>query len=376
MLLGLCRWADASVIDSLGVESQGDQQFVLHKVEAGETLFSLSKRYGTSVDAIIKVNEGAAEGIGIGQTLRIPITSTEKTTPAPSGNKIKHTVAQGENLFRIAQKYGVSMADIRQWNQLENNALDIGQELVIEQPSNASNTTTEVTEEQPIDSAKYTWHTVQPREGLYRIAKNYNVSVRQLKEWNGLKNDALNLGQELIVGLQPEKPAEPEVVVTEETPKEDEDVTATNDTPKPNEEKVEEVKEENKSPRANWGETDPELLEEFKKYYAKREKERKERQKEKPDSLDFRRIEEKGIAELITGNYNSTKYLALHEKAPIGSIMKVVNEQNNAYVFVRVIGRLPQNLNSQNTVVKISKSAYESLGGVNATFPVIVQYTQ
>lgn len=122
--------------DSLGIEKQGDKVFVVHKVKSKQTLFSLAKRYKTSVTAINNANPALARGLQVGQTLKIPFGGE---LPDPNKGQIKtvleeqtHKVQAGETLFAIARKYEVSVTDLKSWNQLSSNSLALGQELKIQ----------------------------------------------------------------------------------------------------------------------------------------------------------------------------------------------------------------------------------------------------
>jgi hypothetical protein len=85
-------------------------------------------------------------------------------------------------------------------------------------------------------------------------------------------------------------------------------------------------------------------------------------------------VHELGLAELIEGTEGNRKYLALHRTAKTGSILKVRNELNNREVFVRVAGPLPNTGVNDKLVIKISKSAFDRLGGVDQKFRVEVTY--
>lgn len=121
--------------DSLGIEMQGDKVFVIHKVQAKQTLFSLAKRYQTSVTEINTANPSLSSGLQIGQTLKIPfggkIASPDEKPVQTTTEELSHRVAAGETLFAIARKYEVSVTDLKAWNQLSSNSLSLGQDLKI-----------------------------------------------------------------------------------------------------------------------------------------------------------------------------------------------------------------------------------------------------
>ena len=120
--------------DSLGIEREGDKVFVLHKVQAKQTLYSLARRYQTSVKEINAENPTLSSGLQIGQTLRIPYGGeipSEEPKVETAMETTMHEVVAGETLFSIAQQYEVSVNDLRNWNNLETNALSLGQSLEI-----------------------------------------------------------------------------------------------------------------------------------------------------------------------------------------------------------------------------------------------------
>jgi rare lipoprotein A (peptidoglycan hydrolase) len=80
-------------------------------------------------------------------------------------------------------------------------------------------------------------------------------------------------------------------------------------------------------------------------------------------------VHEKGMASLLEGTDGNRKYLAQHKSAKTGSIIKVRNEANKQEVFVRVVGQLTT---TDDTLVKISRSAFDRLGSVDQRFAVEV----
>ncbi|WP_025763581.1 LysM peptidoglycan-binding domain-containing protein [Dyadobacter tibetensis] len=149
-----------AVVDSVGVEKVGGRYFVLHKVDAGQTMFAVVRRYGTTIHLLREANPGVSDNIQAGQMLRVPYTPSGKqnkrdnivikeeakpaTTSAPSAaaaveeapNGV-HRVEAGQTLYRVAVKFGVLMADIRKWNNLTDDNLKEGQMLVVKDPNAA-----------------------------------------------------------------------------------------------------------------------------------------------------------------------------------------------------------------------------------------------
>ncbi len=136
LFVGLATTGLQAQQDSLGVEKVGNQIFVLHKVLPKQTLFSLAQRYQTSISDIKKENPVLDNGMQIGQTLKIPfggeMASTDQANQAFVTESLSHKVQAGETLFAISRKYNVQVSDIKKWNMLSSNNLVLGQSLAIE----------------------------------------------------------------------------------------------------------------------------------------------------------------------------------------------------------------------------------------------------
>jgi len=109
-----------------------------HKVKKGETLFSIAKRYGKSVEELKRLNHLKGKALKVGTTLLVGIErekplKVELPSPgeAPSLGYQYHTVQEGETLYRISLKYGVSVESLREINHLQNDILMVGQKLKI-----------------------------------------------------------------------------------------------------------------------------------------------------------------------------------------------------------------------------------------------------
>jgi LysM repeat protein len=343
--------------DSLGIETINGQTFVIHRVEEKETLFAISRRYKTTVDAILQYNTAASSGLEIGQILKVPFTIKSQKKPLDG---IVHTVAPKETLYSISRMYQVSTEDIKLWNDLADNALSIGQELIIKKSnSTASRTTQPVEQQKPVLVSRKGYHTVQQKETLFSIARLYGISVDQLKEWNHLDGNALTIGQTLYVS-RPEQGAR--VTQTPETAAKETPVTApVQSRTQPN--TTEPLKKNTPVVKSTVPASTPE---------ARAQSGESIRISETLRNGD--EILEAGLAELIEGTDGNRKYLALHRTAPMGTILKVRNEMNNREVFVRVMGKLPDTALTDKLVIKISKSAYDRLGAIDPRFRVEVTY--
>lgn len=181
------------------------QKTKYHTVKRGETLGGISNKYGVSLLNLKSWNGLKSNNISIGKKLKIITNESIAVTPKPSQDKKTqtpaskdtltlqnsdvalsnsiHSVERGESLFSIAQKNNISIEDLKNWNQLQNDVLEYGQKLYLTKPGESI--------KESISSS----YTVQKGDTVYLIAKKFGVSVEELQEWNDLKNNILNAGQ-------------------------------------------------------------------------------------------------------------------------------------------------------------------------------------
>lgn len=326
-------------LDSLGITQKGSDEYIIHQVDAGETLFALSRKYGVNIQQIIDANEVSLSNLSIGQKVLIPLIKT-------NNNSIVHVVKSSETLFSISRNYNVKVDELKAWNNLTDNSISIGQELIIKK----ANTKMDVpNESRTVETGNRKTHIVEESQTLYSISRMYDVSTDQLKNWNNLTSNNLTIGQELIISAEsnPKPPVESHSSML--PPSDQQLANSETETKK----EVTEVVEVPKTvmPTASKKESG------FDKIQAPAEK-----------------VTERGIAEVIEDSEDTKKYLALHRSAPVGTIMQVRNEMNDQTVFVRVVGPIPPTGDNGKLLLKISKKAYDRLGAVDSRFPVEVSY--
>ena len=150
----------------------------MYKVMKGDTLYGIAKKLDTTVDELKKINNLMDNSLSIGQILKVPVKEID------SGNTDIYTVKKGDTLYGIANKYGITLQELKTINDLTGNALSIGQLLKV--PSGLS----------LVNS-----YTVGSGDTLYSIAKKFNTTVPKLKEANNLVNNMLSVGQKIIIPL-------------------------------------------------------------------------------------------------------------------------------------------------------------------------------
>lgn len=227
--------------ESAEVEWKEGKKFYVHFVQAGNTLYGLTKLYKVTADEIIAVNPEIANGLKEGQKLLIPAVAVvkdnkdpkEKTPkdknakeipsspvpPTPPAGTKTHTVEKSETLYGISKKYEVTMEEMVKVNPGIENGISIGQVLVI--PSKSAVTPTTNPAPKPQSQPKVTFydttivHTVLDHETMYSISKRFMVPVEELQQFNGLKNTKIKPGETLKIPLKKEKYTKVEVRAVE-----------------------------------------------------------------------------------------------------------------------------------------------------------------
>ena len=345
IFLLICQLGFAfNTVDSVGIKKTGNKAYIVHEVEAGETLYALSRKYSVDVGSIKDANKGDVSNLSIGQRLLVPIQARS----SQAGSKV-HIVSSSETLFSISRLYGVKVDDLKKWNNLTENSIAVGQKLSIKEAGNIVEHNTSVQEQTIIGGRKT--HVVEQSQTLYSISRMYGVSTDDLISWNNLESNALNIGQVLIVSDQTGSSAQE---------------TAENSSMLPTEQAITETTlkepEVAKQPEKTVVGTGTAL--------GTTIDESQIDDVEKPAE----KVVQKGLAEVIEDTENTKKYLALHRDAPVGTIMQVRNEMNNQSVFVRVVGQIQATGDNSKIILKISKKAYDRLGAVDSRFPVEISY--
>ena len=165
--------------------SNPDNMF-MYTVVKGDSLYSIAKRYGTSVEEIKKLNYLTSNNLVIGQVLRIPEMYT-KPSDMVIPNYVNYIVVKGDTLYSIAKKFNVSVDSIINDNNLKNDTLSIGQNLKIR----SSNVEECFGEDYIVDKS----YVVVKGDSLYSISKKLGVSVDYLKNKNNLSSNLLSVGQ-------------------------------------------------------------------------------------------------------------------------------------------------------------------------------------
>jgi len=296
--------------DSTAVKVIGGKQYIIHKLEKGETLYAVSRKYKVPIQKIFDANPGMKDKYNAGDEIKVPVSDNVKpaafATKKPIKPKPETTTAT-------------------------------------KSPSTPKTSSTAIA--QPIGENKTPiYHNVTKGETVLKIAKNHKMTVSQLIKLNNLKNNNIEIGQMLIVGYDKTNAG-----------------TSVSSTAIP--------KGEIKS--AEQAKTNDDIALKYRDEYNK---DKKQIAKTKSENVVAREVDEEGVASWFDeGNVDIDKSLALHSTAPIGTIIKMTNLINHKVLYVKVIGR-PDKTDNQNVVVKITKSAADKLGVLDKYFRVEMHY--
>jgi membrane-bound lytic murein transglycosylase D len=259
------------------VPADQKKQWVMHKVQKGQTLAKIATKYGLTPSVLREINNiKSNRPLKVGTSLAIPVspeevelakvpfeynkkvdkvtfgkgkdaalaaakpelvrpTKSSKTSlKAPKGKeKLAYTVKRGDTIGHIAEWYGVRASDLRNWNNIEyGSTIHAGDELVIwveGAKADRLRKVDDMTFSQKQDLSRkevgspneiiastnpakesengrgWAQYTVQPGDALEKIAKEFGVSVNDLRTWNNLKGNKIVAGQSLEIYGEPEE---------------------------------------------------------------------------------------------------------------------------------------------------------------------------
>ena len=277
---------------------------------------------------------------------------------------ILHKVEPKDNYYVIARKYHVSPKTVIELNGTKSlqigtivkvpTELDFTEEsatanvapIVITKPASPiskSDKTATKTESQPVktdnqptdQNNQLVDYKVGPKETLFAISRKFNTTVDELKSINNLKNNSLSNGQILKVryGTASDQYTPPTPV---------------------------------QLPHAATHPTDSVVIDSTKNASDRLRM---------PAKYGLREIDERGIALTIDDpNVDTSKMLALHRTAPVGTVVKITNPMTNKSTFAKVVGKFNENDNTKDAIIIVTKAAATLVGALDQRFQVNIVY--
>lgn len=194
-------------------------QVYYYEAGANESIYDIAAKFGVTKDYIIKNNPTAADGIENGMTLYFPVddrdnSANQQANITPASASVTHVVEQGETLYGLAKRYGVTVDELIAANPGAENGIKIGQKLAI--PASGASTASAVNASQQVrnafgnatspatvtvpNSSDPVFHTLQAGESIYSIAKQYNSTIEGILTANpGLEPSEYTAGAKVKV---------------------------------------------------------------------------------------------------------------------------------------------------------------------------------
>ncbi len=344
-------------IDSVGIEKRDGKRFIVHRVNQGQTLYAIARRYNSSVSAIKAANPDIKDAVRYGQSVRVPLAEN---------NLSRRDLRTFDKTVRKAEKAKDEQADA---------AKDAPKAPVVADTKPKSSAAKPVKKAEPVVSGNSGIHVVETGQTLYSLAVRYGVPQSVLRKWNNLSSDNVLIGQALIVSEKSYTARQPAAAIKAERAKpkapKPEPVKAEKPAPTEKQSTVAPAPERERTPTSaaplptSPGSASPVATVEPKVIRAG---------DTAPLPTKGRRISDIGLAEVIEGNDDSGKYLALHRSAPVGTLVQVRNDVSNQSVWVKVIGRLPDTGINDRILIKLSERAFTKLSPNDRRFRAEVSY--
>ncbi len=177
-------------------DATNPSECVIYTVEAGDSLYEIAKKYDTTADLIKEYNGLESNDLSIGQELRIPCY-IEDNDNSDLPEYVNYTVEAGDNLYDIAEKFGTTVDKIKKDNDLKSNTLTVGTVLIIDDKKKISSI--EECYGLDFDVPLSSTYVVQSGDSLYSIAKKFGTTADKIKQLNNLNNNTLSVGQEIAI---------------------------------------------------------------------------------------------------------------------------------------------------------------------------------
>ena len=180
----------AQIAKRAKVSSRPPGKKIRYRVRKGDTLSEIAEKFNVSVRKLKQWNRLRSSQIRAGQWLTIYVREGSQTPSPAIARKtaekgLKYRVRKGDTLSEIAEKFNVSVRKLKQWNRLRSSRIRAGQILIVGKPEQTS-------------SSNLTYR-VRKGDSLYEIAQKYNISIEELKRWNGLRSNRIQPGQVLKI---------------------------------------------------------------------------------------------------------------------------------------------------------------------------------
>ena len=181
-----------AVMKYIGKPYSGGNIEGTYTVKSGDSLWSIANRFGTTVAVLKELNNLNTNELSVGQVLKLPGSTSSSESGVTSNT---YTVKSGDSLWSIARKYNTTVSEIQKLNQLSSTLLQVGQ--VLKLPGSTSSSESGVTSNT---------YTVKSGDSLWSIANRFGVTVKELMYYNNLNSNLLSIGQVLKIPTNSSSP--------------------------------------------------------------------------------------------------------------------------------------------------------------------------
>ena len=264
---------------------------------------------------------------------------------------VLHQVESGETWTSLSLKYGCNVDDmIRVNNGVQ--VLKIGQIVQIPVPPQVKSQTNVADSSQA--SVSEITHMVKKGETLFAISRRYGVSISEIKRLNGILNEEIVEGRTLIIRkgktIAPDVTVKPSPMAVADTLYQAPKI----EPPKPNDQQA--------VPKDSIADG----VQTTKKIQTVRPKD---------GGKPILQVTETGLVDLVQDNsLGQGNYYCLHKSAPIGTIIKMTDNESSRSVYLKVMGNIPQTERG-SVIIRVSKHALRYTGVTNTPFPVELTYS-
>ncbi len=182
----------------------GGKTYMLYTILSGETSYSISKKFGITIDELNTINPETKDRLNAGQTIKIPATKNEVKPITANGSQKEesndhlytfYSVRKKDTVFSIAQRSGITSEDIYQYNPQARDGIKEGEVLKIPKPLTSENESKAIT----IENQQLVKHVVRRKETLFSIARKYNTTQEEILKANPTVKGGLLKGTVLII---------------------------------------------------------------------------------------------------------------------------------------------------------------------------------
>lgn len=178
--------------DNTKQDTENDTESNFYTVQRGDNLSAIARKFNISVAELKELNNLEDANVQLDAKLRIQKAGevVEAAKQLDRKDFVAYTVVKGDNLGSIAKKYDVTVAALQQWNELKDNNVQVGKKILILSDNQQIVSTSE----------KVAHYLVKKGDSLFKIAQKYpGVTVSDIKKWNGINGNELKPGMKLKI---------------------------------------------------------------------------------------------------------------------------------------------------------------------------------